>query len=798
MADASSDDGRRRDLLRPALAGGEQFLSPADMAGPLVNDDGWRPQPEWEVPTKLGHRIATVIDGRQELIPARDGRIVFEAQLMPNFLSASSWPSKLFEATGLTPVGTRLSRTDWITRSETKHDIETKTVLLSGDSEGLQQLATVISKPDSEARERGLVDEVARFDDLRLPSSAVLFRDSNGEVRREPGGEALMESVLHPQLDRDGTVVPDAMEAILADWSALVRELGGDVNAEFVREQQGLQFVPLILPLDGVSHALRFSQLRVMRLAPQIRDPPRPMGRSRPQIPTPSSQATGDRRIAVFDGGVDLAAPGLTDVVTDEDLTGGTLVLPEFLEHGTAVCSAVLYGHVDPGTARSIPHAGVDHFRVWPPPAGHRHDADLAWVLARIEEVIGRGEHRLVVISLAPNLSIEDHEPHDWTVTLDRLALEHDVLFIIAAGNTGDLAPSVNRLLVPADAVNGLSVGACTTSTGTVVVADYSSRGPGRPGGRTAPNGVQFGGDLPDAPFYALALEGELAEFEGTSFAAPVVARGLAELDLAIDRQASANLLRTIAVHHAESPTATQRQVSGSTTSDVGYGRFRDSYAAHLDHAANSVTIVSEATIVRKEQLTIPFVLPSEVFAEHATQKFLVRWTLGFFGPVEPSNIADYSCSGLRVVFRPHADRFTLFPPDSESLSPIKVNRVTEPTVIDTMVDGNGWRLSRRPESSEKRGYAPEVQQRARDGKWETIVRMERSMTGASLHEPCIDVHMLGREAGTLADTEALGFAFVLTVVAPSDCQLYDRTRVNAPTLVPLTTSVPITVQARV
>jgi hypothetical protein len=309
---------------------------------------------------------------------------------------------------------------------------------------------------------------------------------------------------------------------------------------------------------------------------------------------------------------------------------------------------------------------------------------------------------------------------------------------------------------------------------------------------------VQFGGDLPDRPFWALALNGELAEFEGTSFAAPVVARSLAELDIAIDRRASANLLRTLAVHHAESPTAAQRQQSGCTTSDVGYGRFRDSYAAHLDHDANAVTIISEATIARKEQLTVPFVMPSDVFSEHDTKKFLVRWTLGFLGPVEPSNIADYSCGGLRVVFRPHADRFTLFPPDGESLSPIKVNRVTEPTVIDTMVDGNGWRLSRRPESSEKRGYAPEVQQRARDGKWETIVRMERSMKGSSLHEPCIDVHMLGREAGMLADIEALSFAFVLTVVAPNGCQLYDRTRVNAPTLVPLTTSVPVTVHTRV
>jgi hypothetical protein len=529
MADSASEAGGRRGLQRPALAGGEQFVEPVDMPGPRIDDDGWRPQPYWEVPIKLGPLVQNVIDQSRDLIPARDGKVVFEAELMPNFLSATSWPSALFDATGLVPVGTRLSRTDLITRTETKPSTETKTVLLAGDLQAIEQLQGVIGKPTSEHYDKGLVDEVARFDDLRLPPVSTLFRDSMGEVRLEPDGQALMESVLHPQLNRDGYVDPDASVAALEDWSTLVRELGGDVNRDFVREQQGMQFVPLILPLGGVSHALRFSQLRVMRLAPEIRRPPIPRNRVKSQTALIAPRAASDHRIAVFDGGVNLNVPGLAGVVTDEDMTGGAPILPEFLEHGTAVCSAALYGHLDPTTAPPTPNASVDHFRVWPPPAGHRHDADLAWVLDRIEEVIARGQHRLAVISLAPNLSIEDFEPHEWTVRLDRLATQHDVLFIIAAGNTGDLAPGVNRILVPADAVNGLSVGACTAPVGVVVVADYSSRGPGRPGGRTAPVGVQFGGNLPDAPFGALADGGELAEFEGTSFAAPVVARALAE-----------------------------------------------------------------------------------------------------------------------------------------------------------------------------------------------------------------------------------------------------------------------------
>jgi hypothetical protein len=673
----------------------------------------------------------------------------------------------------------------------------TKRVLLSADEQSLRRIDDVLSGADSAAFDAQLDDEISRFDDLVLSGPEASVRLGTGEIRTDDDGNALLEAVLHPQLRPDGEPDNELVAGVIEDWVAFVADLGGSVNTAFVTVDQGMAFMPLVAPPDAVNRLGRFAQLRVLRPASTIREP-RDSSRTSSKFDIPAAAALlGTKRIAVFDGGVDTNAPGLAGFVTDHDLTGGTPVLTPYKEHGTAVCSAALYGHIAIDKPADPPHTAVDHFRVWPPPAAERRDADLMWVLDRITEIVSQGAHRVAVISLAPSQSIEDEEPHPWTSVIDRLAVEHDVLFIVAAGNTGDLAPGLDRLLVPADAVNGLSVGACTEESGAVIRSDYSSVGPGRAGGRTAPTGVQFGGDLAVAPFGALLDDGTVGQFEGTSFAAPIVARAAAELEIAVGGDLSANLLRTMTVHFSSRAPASAATTAGSMPSEIGYGRFPLSFQDVLDHAADAVTIVYDGELQRKDQVTVPFPIPSEIFAAYDTRKFQLRWTLGFLGPVEPANPVDYSCAGLRVVFRPNADRYTLYPPEDEAnAKPIPINRRTDALQHQAYID-RGWKQSKRPESSDKAGYAPEVVQRARDGKWETLVRMDRSMKGSSLVDPCLDLHMLGREGGALSDVPNLRWALVLTVSGPAGCELYEGTVQHATQLVPLTTTVPIVSRAR-
>ena len=731
-------------------------------------------------------------------------RLIVEAKILPNFLAATHAEdaAAFWEAADVIPVGSRASRGEHQFKvQDPKPDQPAKTYLLSASPQSLARLETLLSPetPVDDRVEKGLT----QLDALRLSGpETVLAFPPTGEVRTLDDGRLVLEAVLHPQLRTDGSVDAGMTSAVRAQFTELVADLGGHVNEAFRRDVQGLAFVPVVLPADGIAGAAGFGQLRTLRPMPAMREP-RPVGAA--ELYTfeaePSLPPLGPGRIAVFDGGVDMSLPAFAGYVEEHDLAPDTPRLAAHVAHGTSVASALLFGSLDPGGALPPPpHTAVDVFRVWPPPDKHRYDADLDWVLDRIVEVVSRRDHRIVVISLAPQLNVsEDHEPHRWTVELDRLAAEFDVLFVIAAGNTGDLDPEAgtNRLLIPADATNALSVGSCTNAEGDVHRAGYSSVGPGRPGARTAPMGVQFGGDLlAGAPFGGLLPGGSVAAQEGTSLAAPIVARSLSELHLALGDTADANVLRTFAVHHADRVVGDSASTAGRTAPEIGYGRLPQSFAALLEHDPNEVTVLYRDVLRRGEQARMTVPLPQDLLAELGARYVTLRWTLSFFSAVEGSNTVDYGRAGLTTVFRPHSRRFMFNKKNEDPVGPFNIDLATDAAVI-AKVEGDGFVRADNPVPSDKRGWAPEVERRARDGKWETLIRVDRRFQAKSLHNPAIDLHMLAREQGRLvAEAEELPFALLVTVQAPSGVSLYDRTRAYAVNLAPL--AVDANVHARV
>ena len=457
--------------------------------------------------------------------------------------------------------------------------------------------------------------------------------------------------------------------------------------------------------------------------------------------------------------------------------------------------SAALFGCLD--GSGGPPHTAIDHFRIWPVPEGLGGDVELPWVLDQIRAVVEHGGHKIVLITIAPALNAEDSDPHLWTATLDRLALDHDVLFIVAAGNEGELAPELNRILVPADLINGLSVGSCTSEEGLAVRDSYSCVGPGRPGAMTAPTGVQFGGNLDAKPFAALFPDGSVGDCEGTSYAAPLVARGCAELDALLEGTASANLLRTIAVHQAERPSPAQAEQEGSTPSEVGYGRLPAAYEPALEHAANEITIVYDGAVARRQLIAVEIPVPDDVFAAASNRLFSVRWTLGFFASVEPSNPVDYSAAGIQVRFRPHRSRYSFTKPDKEPAGTLDVDDPVNAAYVRYLEDVLECTRSTHPVTAEQTGVAPEVIQRHQHGKWEGVVRMDKRMKGKSLLSPRLDFHMLTREGGDLVrEADDLRYALLLTLTAPDGVELYDRTIAEATLLNPLMTSLPVLVDS--
>jgi hypothetical protein len=794
--------GEHVGLQRPVLAGGESYRVPISLVQG-GSKDLFRPQSMADVVRRFGDAPARMISQAEALTPRqRTDRLIVEAKVLPNFLAASHVEdaAAFWEAADLIPVGSRASRgTHEFRRLEPKLDQPAKTYLLSAAPESIRRMSVLLS---GEANPTGRLEKgLTQLDGLRLSGPDTVFvRSTTGEIRTLPDGRVVLEAVIHPQLDPDGDRNEEMTDRVRRQFADLVDELGGRVNEAFRREVNSLIFMPIALPANRISDAAAFGQLRTLRFMPTMREPT-PSGEELYRITaTPDLPPLTARRVAIFDGGVDTSLATFDGYVTEHDLTPDTPRLAAHVAHGTSVTSAVLFGSLDPaGAPPAMPHTGVDAYRVWPPPADHRYDADLDWVLDRIVEVVEQGNHRVVVISLAPRLNVtDDHEPHRWTVELDRLAAEHNVLFVIAAGNTGDLDPEAgtNRLLIPADATTALSVGACTDPTGDIRRAEYSSVGPGRPGARTAPMGVQFGGNLSaSVPFGGLLPGGTVAAQEGTSMAAPVVARSLAELDLALGGGADANLLRAFSIHHAERVDGNAATTAGCTAAEIGYGRLPASFADRLEHRSNEVTVLYRDVVHRDEQARMTIPLPRDLLAELGGRKVRLRWTLSFFSAVEGSNTVDYGQAGLTTVFRPHARRFR-FNKGDESRGPFNLDEPNDAVVI-AHTEGQGFTRAEHPVSLSKPGWAPEVEQRARDGKWETVIRVDKVFQASSLFDPAVDLHMLAREQGRLVkEADELPFVLIATAIAPAGADLYDRTRQSAVNLTPL--SVDVSVHARV
>lgn len=359
-------------------------------------------------------------------------------------------------------------------------------------------------------------------------------------------------------------------------------------------------------------------------------------------------------------------------------------------------------------------------------------------------------------------------------------------------------------MLVPADMVNGLAVGACRNVEAVPPQrAEYSSRGPGRPGASTTPTGIQFGGELASGvPFVGLAAGGAVVDTEGTSFAAPMVARGLAELAGVLGEASETSLLRAFCVHFAQRPERRYAATAGSAPQDVGYGLLPVDCLAHLDSGPAAVTIYYTDTMIRGDQVTLPIPIPSDLLESLGGKRVRVRYTLVYNTEVDATNPVDYGQGGFRMLFRPDSQYYTVFDPDRRRAS-MQINRRREPDRFANEIEMFGMQMSRNPVTRQQWGYAPEVQRR-QDGKWETVVRVDQSMRASSLFEPAIDLHFLARERGRLTPTrpgagetaKELRYTLLVTVEVAADVDLHTAVRDVVPALVPLAVEVPVRVPA--
>lgn len=755
---------------RPLLAGGERLRERAERA-----PGGRAPRAPYDYvrARELLRPQLEALVGDVAAIPEerRVRHVIIEATVLPNYIAQSHFPSALLNRAEMYPVGTRQARSLYRTEHRERADEPTKTLLLAGPDRGVDALVDFLEREPAVLGVR-LWDQLRSLERVGLSDPEVVVRF---DPERYGDGEVITwEAVLSP-VGRTPAERERWGDEAFDKWVAFVRALAGDVDVAYRRLVNDVTFVPISLHVEAAREAAAFNLLRVMRPMPRLRQlPPHSTVRRAAGVRPPAAApipAHSPDAVAIFDGGVDTTCPHFQPFVRAFDLTPAPIE-PESLQHGSMVTSAFLYGHIDLDAAvLPRPVAPVDHYRVLPPPTAVHFDESLYWLLDQIRDtVVGHG-YRRVNLSLGPNCAVEeDGEPHRWTAELDRLAAERGVLFVVAAGNNGEEDDDLgfNRVQVPADMANGVSVGACTNrgETRHLNRASYSAVGPGRPGQRLQPTGVCFGGDLRSTGFAALDQTGSLVFTQGTSFSAPLALRGICELVAGLGPgRADVPTLRAFATHFAA------RRPRGHKVRDLGHGRLPESYEAAWECAEHEVTLVYRDSLTRGESTAMRLPFPDGIAAGARVE---LAWTLSYLSDVDPADAAEYTRSGLEVVFRPHEGRRAVS--DATTKERIGVFDITrQRDELAALAGARALKISDVPEAASNwRRFQPERLLR-QAGKWETLSRGQIALSAAELFAPRIDLLHLARESGALLDqAPPLDVTLVVTLRAPVGVMLYD------------------------
>lgn len=416
------------EIARPLLVGGERLKEEAS------NPAG----------RKKAHRF-TYADAQARLLPQiravrqqassagtrRTSEFVFRATLWPDYLAASFFPERLFAETGLAVVGSTPA-----TLSRPVRGVDTpslaKSLYLAGSDDDLQRLDEIVARqPPAEtadAPENALWNAIRTLALVEVPSVETVLRE---RVRPTDMATPTVTDPASPLLEH-----PSLWECVLhhtrADDEALtlfaetVRAVGGETRLENRLLIGGLIYAAAFLPPEAARVVAALNPLRVVRPVPAIRPVftgvARAIGAAPVAAPADMTPIT-EHRVAVFDGGVDTTCPLTKSAVRHIDLTP-TPVAQDARDHGSVVTNALLFGYVGEGEPLRRPEFGVDHYRVWPPPARERSDPDLFWVLREILSRLVETDYRVVVLCLAPEQEVDEGTPHPWTAALDEIARE--------------------------------------------------------------------------------------------------------------------------------------------------------------------------------------------------------------------------------------------------------------------------------------------------------------------------------------------------------------------------------------
>lgn len=654
---------------------------------------------------------------------------VAKLDLHPTYIAKSFFPKSLLRAAGLIPIGSRTVRVRprKDVRKRASSESDTTELFVAGTRGAFSQFPAMV-----EQLAEG-TPEALQF--AEIESIASLTADDRLRTRGETSRE-IFEIALH--------LIPDEQpEQTRTAFAEYAQTCEFELNTEFDFLVGRMLFVAARGNARNLGKLALFSLVRLVRPMPALRGS-KPFTRANAlSIPfaLPNAQPLSvEPSVAILDGGLPDKHVLASYVRHYEKSDPTAQDVVDYLDHGLGVTSAFLFGPIEPNAEASRPYAYVDHFRVLDEKSSAEDPYELYRTLAHVEEILLSRRYQFLNLSLGPDLPAEDSDIHAWTAVLDSVLSDGETLMTVAVGNNGeaDAKAKLNRIQVPADSVNALSVGAANRSAAPWDRAPYSACGPGRSPGRRKPDLLAFGG-CPKEYFHVAAqgVKPELAATMGTSYSAPLTLRTAVGIRAILGEAVHPLTIKALMIHSAECPKV-------ANPDEIGWGRALIDVGSIITCGDGIARILYQGSLRPGKYLRAPVPLPATALEGKVT----LSATFCYASPVDIEDAAAYTKAGLTISFRPNAKK-------------VSGKRNTPKT----------------REFFSSKTFRTEQEQRADLGKWETVIHASHTMYGHNLNSATFDIHYNAREGGAPAGagTEIIPYALVLSVQAKRHANLYEE-----------------------
>jgi hypothetical protein len=439
-----------------------------------------------------------------------------------------------------------------------------------------------------------------------------------------------------------------------------------------------------------------------------------------------------------------------------------------------------MYGELPEETQTITPELAVESIRGLPSELDEL-GVDLIDLDNVLQEAIpALSQIKIWNVSIGPKGPILDDHIGSLTAILDKLAYEHDVLFVIAVGNTGAQQGIAKRLQTPADAVNNFAVTAFAQFHGQRSIATYASIGPGREGGKMKPDMAAHGGiETSDIILTLSSNEWFLNEQQGTSFAAPLISRLLTkilwlfpELDI-LELRASVTQYLALNFNAGRDIYTDAKGILDALPEEIleaEQDEFRIKYSGEL--TAGTEVLVDVPVPTELEGKTIEF-----------------TWTTAVKTDVDPSRPDAYTRFGIEDTLYPDADKYEFFNTETRQSRRAHLENESE---VQYLLE-HGFTQRQLPVARGKQYLTTPIEfdtkdeaSRRRQLKWDTLKSQKVNLRTASLNQPFIKLHALSRDGSR----ERVRYCVVLSIRVKNDLGLYQRTLNQYPDLIPLTARV--------